>query len=372
MASNLHIVSFSIPFPANYGGVIDVYYKIKSLHEAGVNITLHCFKYDRQETKELNRYCKEVIYYDRKMKGFQLVSKLPFIVSSRTSALLLSNLLKDNYPILFEGLHTCALINNPKLLNRKKIIRSHNIEHDYYAQLAKIETKILKRFYFNLEARKLKKFEAVVMSSADFILGISKKDCKYLGDNYGKTIHVSAFHAYEKVDTPLLTKPFAFYHGNLAIGENNEASLFLVNSVFNKIDYPFVIAGNDPSNALIKACEKNRNISLLPNSSFVEIEDLLRTAHINILPTFQSTGIKLKLLSALFLGNHCLVNDPMVLETGLEILVERANTSDEFLASIKRLKSIPNIKSIDDREEVLKPFTNKVLVSRILNILNEV
>ena len=372
MANNLHIVSFSIPFPANYGGVIDVYYKIKSLHEAGVNITLHCFKYDRQEAEELNRYCKEVIYYDRKMQSFQLVSKLPFIVSSRTSTLLLSNLLKDNFPILFEGLHTCALINNPKLLNRKKIIRSHNIEHDYYAQLAKIETKILKRFYFNLEARKLKNFEEIAMSSADFILGISKKDCKYLGDNYGKTIHVSAFHAYKKVDTPLLTKPFAFYHGNLAIGENNEASLFLVNSVFNNIDYPLVIAGNNPTDALIKACGKNLNVILKPNSSSIEIEDLLRTAHINVLPTFQSTGIKLKLLSALFLGNHCLVNDHMVLGTGLESLVEKANTSDDFLASIKRLKSIPLIKSIPSREEVLKPFTNQLVVSKLLDIINEI
>ena len=33
---HLHIVSFSIPYPANYGGVIDVFYKLVALHKAGI------------------------------------------------------------------------------------------------------------------------------------------------------------------------------------------------------------------------------------------------------------------------------------------------------------------------------------------------
>ena len=371
MTNHIHIVSFSIPFPANYGGVIDVFYKIKSLYESGVEITLHCFKYDREEAKELNQYCKEIFYYDRKMNGFQLARKLPFIVSSRISNLLLENLLNDDSPILFEGLHTCGLVNETKLLKRKKIVRSHNIEHDYYAQLAKIESNLLKRLYFKLEARKLKKFEAVAMNSADYILGISKKDCQYLENHYRNVVHVSAFHAYENVEVPRETKPFAFYHGNLGVGENNEAALFLVNSVFKEVEFPLIIAGNQPSKELIKACEDNRNVNLKPNTSSEEIETLLRTAHINVLPTFQSTGIKLKLLSALFLGNHCLVNDPMIIGTGLEGLVETANTSVEFIQEINRLKEVTNIKSADNRVQTLEPFTNKVVVSHIIAMLNQ-
>ena len=61
----LHIISFNVPFPANYGGVIDVFYKIKSLHQLGIQITLHCFKYGRTEAKELEKYCKTVHYYKR-------------------------------------------------------------------------------------------------------------------------------------------------------------------------------------------------------------------------------------------------------------------------------------------------------------------
>lgn len=62
---NLHIVAFTIPFPPNYGGAIDVFYKLKALYELGVQIHLHCFEYDRSPSKELEQYCKTVYYYKR-------------------------------------------------------------------------------------------------------------------------------------------------------------------------------------------------------------------------------------------------------------------------------------------------------------------
>ena len=45
----LHLISFDVPFPANYGGVIDVFYKINSLHKIGVKVILHCFQYGREK-----------------------------------------------------------------------------------------------------------------------------------------------------------------------------------------------------------------------------------------------------------------------------------------------------------------------------------
>ncbi len=53
-------------------------------------------------------------------------------------------------------------------------------------------------------------------------------------------------------------------------------------------------------------------------------------AQINVLPTFQATGIKLKLLMALYTGRHCIVNQPMVDNTGLEELCSIQNTAEEM------------------------------------------
>lgn len=53
----LHIVSFDIPYPVNYGGVIDVYYKIEALHKKGIKVILHNFKYGgRKEEADIKQY----------------------------------------------------------------------------------------------------------------------------------------------------------------------------------------------------------------------------------------------------------------------------------------------------------------------------
>ena len=111
----LHVIAFDIPFPANYGGVIDVFYKLKTLKQKNVKIILHCYEYGRNRAKELEEICHEVYYYrrDNSLKNF--FSLTPFIVKSRNSKFLLQNLLQNNHPILFEGLHSCFLLNDSKL-----------------------------------------------------------------------------------------------------------------------------------------------------------------------------------------------------------------------------------------------------------------
>ena len=132
---SIHIISFNIPFPANYGGVIDVFYKIKSLHQEGVHIILHAFEYGRAKAPELEKYCTQVYYYKRPVTIPKQISTLPFIVKTRDANELLFNLKKDNHPILFEGLHTCYFLDHPDLRDRKKYIRMHNVEWQYYACL---------------------------------------------------------------------------------------------------------------------------------------------------------------------------------------------------------------------------------------------
>jgi hypothetical protein len=63
---SLHIISFDVPFPPDYGGVMDVYYKMKALSEEGVRIILHCYEYGRKASSELTFLADEVYYYPRK------------------------------------------------------------------------------------------------------------------------------------------------------------------------------------------------------------------------------------------------------------------------------------------------------------------
>ena len=70
VAMTLHIVSFDIPYPANYGGVIVIFNQIKALHALGVKVILHCFQYgDRTPQPELAQYCQEVYYYKMRLSN---------------------------------------------------------------------------------------------------------------------------------------------------------------------------------------------------------------------------------------------------------------------------------------------------------------
>lgn len=370
MSKKLHIVSFDVPYPAIYGGVIDVFFKIKALHALGVEITLHCFHYGRAKSSELEKYCRKVHYYSRKTSVFQLCSSEPFIVNSRRSEELLKNLQSDDAPILFEGLHCCAYVSHPSLKNRRKIVRTHNIEHDYYRALERVEKKWSKRQYFRREANKLEKFEAI-LHQAQHVLAISPADAQSLATRYKNVEHVMAFHSNEEVNIREGKGSFAFYHGNLEVGENNQAALFLVNEVFNGFDYPLVIAGNNPSAELLAEANGKSNITIKSNISTAEIDELISSAHVNILPTFQATGIKLKLLAALMRGRHCMVNTPMVANTGLEslcIIHEDASAMRSGLQAIRETEFTQA--DIAKRKSVLdERFSNHKNALKILNLL---
>ena len=316
---HLHIVSFNVPYPPDYGGVIDVYYKIKALFDLGIKIHLHCFHYGREESKELEQICASVQYYERKKFYQALYSSVPYIIGSRQSGELLENLNADEYPILFEGLHTCFYLSHPSIRSRIKAVRMHNVEWEYYKSLKDAERNYLIKYYFNIEANRLKKFEEE-LKHADRIFAISKSDYEYLRQSYENIEFVSAFHSNETVTSKTGKGDFVLYHGNLGVVENNQAALFIVKKIAAELKLPFIIAGKNPTDALKKEVKKHSHIELIENPSFERISDLLANAQINFLTTFQNTGIKLKLLNSLYRGRFCLVNSKMVNNTGLESL----------------------------------------------------
>lgn len=352
----LHIISFDVPYPPNYGGVIDVFYKLKALHELGCEITLHCFDYGRGKQAELEKYCTKVFYYKRNMSLSKMLSKVPYIVNTRNSDDLIQNLMLDKAPVLFEGLHSCYFLDDERLSKRFKIVRTHNIEHDYYANLAKSEKKTFKRIYFGQESRRLKAFEQV-LQHANLIAAISANDAYHFKRNFKSVYTVSAFHPYDKVEITEGIGNYALYHGNLAVAENNLGALYLVNEVFSQTQFPLIIAGSAPSVELIEAVKKHQHITLKGDISTDEINSLITNAQINVLPTFQATGIKLKLLAALFSGRHCLVNNPMVANTGLEELCIVKDAAVEMAREIELLKNIPISKTMIERRKSLLEHT---------------
>ncbi len=356
MEKNLHIISLNVPYPVDYGGVYDLFYKLPALQSQEVKIYLHCFEYGRGEQAELKKYCKEVYYYKRN-KGYKSLSaKIPYIVSTRRNEELLKRLLKDDYPIFMEGVHCTYPVKDKRFNNRKKFIRIHNVENQYYRQLFSCSHNPLKKIYYLWESRLLKEYEQELVNAATAFWTVTQKDNLY----YRNELHCPSvdylplFLPFWEVEYKEGMGSFCLYHGNLEVEENEYAAEWLLKHVFNKSEIPFVVAGKNPSRTLKKLCSARRNTCLVANPSEKELQDMIAKSQINILPSFSNTGIKLKLLNALFNGRHCLVNPLMVEGTGLDELCSIADGTDIIKERVEKLFHQPfTIQEIEARRNLL-------------------
>jgi hypothetical protein len=374
VSNAINIISFDVPFPANYGGVIDVYYKLVWLKKAGVKIHLHCFTYGRNKSPELEALCEKVYYYPRKTGLLANLSLLPYTVKSRRSEELEKNLLSNDFPILFEVLNTCYLLNDERFKNRKKIYRHSNIEHDYYLELSRSEKNSLKKVYLKIEAWKLKRFESIV-HFANVILAVNKTDADYFTKNYpkAKTLYLPSFHANEKLTCVEGKGNFILFHGNLSISENYEAASWLIENVFSKIKLPVTIAGLNPPAFLAEAIKKHNNIQLINSPAESEMDQLIHDAQIHVLYTSQPTGLKLKLLNVLFKGRFIICNKNMTEGTGITensgfILADTAADFIQKINSVFENKFSQSI--IQERQKQILNFDNSENCKKLVEVIN--
>lgn len=345
MKKYLHIVCLDVPWPADYGGAIDMMNRIMMLKKLDIGIHLHYFSYNERGTpNELNQFCESINVYERETgrKGFSL--NTPYIISSRCNKQLAANLQKDNYPILLEGIHCTGILEGLDTSARKIVVRMHNEESVYYKELARSATGMLKKLYFYNESRLLKKYNEKLPDDCLYAC-VSENDIRVLKDQYSlsKVEFLPTFPAWQKVTGEEGVGSLCLYHGNLSVPENEEAALWLISKVFTKIRVPFVVAGKKPSKRLLQMGHLCQHTCLVADPTETEMNDLIRKAHINVLPCFNKniTGIRLKLLHALYQGRHCVVNDPMVAGTGLEPTCHIAADANAFASIIAQLYHQP-------------------------------
>ena len=313
--------------------------RLIELHKKGIKIILHSFEYPgRERSDKLLDYCAEIHYYPRLVGFNSALSTKPYIVASRKSKTLLENLCKDKHPILFEGLHSCYYLDHPALEGRFKIYRESNIEHQYYFNLFKVDKNIFNKLYYFIASIKLMAYQKI-LRHADLMLAVSKDDTEYLSKHFPENAvgYLPSFHANQAVECQPGRGEYALYNGNIEVPENAHAVKYLIKEVFNDINIPLIVAGMNPPEYILKLAEQHENVKIVANPDDAEMFKLIRNAHVNILVTFQATGLKLKLLNTLYMGKFCLVNDKMLNGTGLDELCVIANSSREFKQKLKSL-----------------------------------
>lgn len=359
------MVCLAQPYPPNYGGAVDMFYKLKELHNAGIDITLHVFLYGKnKKSEELTRFASKVFYYKRYTGLISQLGIKPYIVKSRQNQKLLRNLCVDDSPILFEGIHTCAFLGHPLLRNRYKIVRMHNIEHEFYRKLASYHPFSWRALFFKIEAWKLERYEKI-LECANKILAISSADVAQLQERYpnNEIKLLNCFFDNTAVSGVTETNPFLLYHGNLSVAENIHVVEYLISEIAPNVKCELVIAGLNPSEGLRKRASAVSNVKLVANPSEKQMCELIASAQINILITFQHTGVKLKLLNALYKGNgHIIANGDMLYGTKVDTLCVRADKTSEILQAINRLmtEKMPKEQVLLRREKISNLGYNRI------------
>lgn len=370
--THLDIVSFGVPYPPNYGGAIDVYYRIVSLQQLGVRIHLHCFTYDdKQPAEEIERLCEKVTYYKRERGIWTLLTKLPYVVATRMPQSLLANLSSGKGPILFDGLHTCGFVGREELSHRASIVRMHNIEWEYYMFLCQTSSSWWRKLHFKRESAKLRRFERKIVHKADGIFAISTGDRRYFASRHKNVQVLRPFHQYEKVMVLPGEGDYVLLHGDLSVEDNLSVAEELA-AICIKLGLRYKVAGRSPGEEGIGRLQKLENAELHLNVSAEEMLTLMQNAQVQIVDSSITSGFKLKLLSALFTARHVVVRNVLVSNNLHKVVHTYTNRSEVASLLIPLMQQPVSQKDIATRKSVLLPdFSNAANASELIKLLSE-
>ena len=303
---DLNIITLNIPFPPDYGGMIDSFYRIKWLKTLGVRIHLHCFESGRNRSDELESLCETVNLYPRQTKLVNQLSKIPYIVKSRFSNQLLENLKLNSFPIFFDGLHTTYFLNH----------------HDLFT--------------------------------------ISGHDFNFFSASYKKVFLLRPFHPFEEVISNTGKGEYILYHGDLSVSENSLVACSLIKNVFSKLEFSCIIAGKNPPKTLLSEASGLKQLRVIADPGQKEMEELIKNAHINVMPALSANGFKLKHLYSLFAGRHCIINSISAQNFEDRSLFHIADSDEEMIRMINKLMPVDFQYDIviDRKKSIEKTFSN--------------
>lgn len=370
MNEPVHIVCLDAPSPPDYGGAMDIFHKVIAMATIGRKVILHYFDYNKERnTERLEKSCLEIHAYQRKA-FLRSPSTLPYIVRSRINKELIHRLNQDSFPILLEGIHCSGIL--PHLNDQRRVvIRMHNEESGYYKNLALSEKNVFKRSYYELESRLLKKYYAK-LSKKVRLACLSEADIAILQQQYQfeQLEFIPGFVPWKSIASKEGRGDYVLYHGNMSVSENEAAALWLVENVFQRLDINLIIAGKGISKALEEKTLSLKNISLSSNPTSEEMDDLIKNAHIHVLPSMNTTGVKFKLLHALFEGRFCITNTNGIKGSGIHAGIDLADNPSEYIDLIKKLFAkdfSPEDKK--NRQQILSVYNNIANAEKLSAVL---
>ncbi|GAB3922690.1 glycosyltransferase family 4 protein [Mucilaginibacter myungsuensis] len=357
---NILILTHRVPFPQNGGYPIVVGNTIRGLVDKGHTVSLISLNEKKETGKQvaqdelLDRIDHRVFNIDTSISMMGALIKLLGKQSTSTDRyydagfekFLIAEVKKKEFDIIqFEGLFVATYLESVRKNTKAKLIyRAHNIEHQVWERVALQKQDPLKRWFVNLVARRIKKYELQQIKGFDGISVFTQQDKKTI-ESYELNVNLEVIPVGIDMDhyrpEPRKTQfPSLFFLGSLDWMPNREGIEWFLENFHNDIvngelRTKFYVAGNDIPEQFdeYEALDKIYIKGEVDNAL-----EFVNSKSVMIVPLLSGGGMRVKIVEGMAM-QKCIISTSLGAEgiqyhDGGNIII--ANTRQEFYDAIQR------------------------------------
>lgn len=366
-----------IPFPYNDGGKIKTYNTLSVLSK-NHDIDVLCFSEeqisDGQES-QMSKVCHNLISFRREITAVthkrtaillcfkSLFVSAPYVMykyfDKRCIAFFKKQLKKEEYDIIYvDHLQMSIYFPYLKEISSTIILDEHNCESVILKRrIEQIHNPLVKMFYI-LEYKKLREFERKSLLSADRVIILSEQDEKLMNELCGTDLSNKSYQLPIMVKNNIIKdvndyKPDEhtniLFLGTLTWEPNNNGMVWFVQNVVPLLDMKNIdiyIVGKNPSDHLKSLCKSYKQIHIVGYAEDIEV--YFKKCDFMVVPLFIGSGQRVKIIESFSRGFP--VISTTIGAEGLQYLDSEniliANTKDEFVTSVERLKDLDTYNNI--------------------------
>ena len=351
--AKLLILMPTLPFPPRQGASHRNWGMVKALHDAGHELCILCAGAG-EIAPELSSRCIEIRCVDipsrgrwQRMVDWLIRGKVDLVERLRHPQFkheLVEMLLRHAFDaIQIEGLEMTAYLPDLVATGIRLVYDAHNAEAALQASAARLTEQPLRRFYSQVQAQRLSRYEPELCSLVDEVIAVSAEDgaqLKQLAPTAKICVIPNAIEvdAYE-VERVKPRFPTLVYSGKMDYRPNVDAVFWFHRSIWPQIhshdpQVQWQIVGSSPDSEVISLADEG---DIEVTGLVKEILPYLASCTVYIAPIRMGSGTRLKLLEAMAAG-CAIVATPLAASglAGAEDAFLLAETEDEF--AIKTIK----------------------------------
>ena len=198
--------------------------------------------------------------------------------------------------VILEGAFMGDYLSDAQRVGKRVVLRAHNLEHLIWERTTKNESFALKKWYLNLQAQRLKKFEEVLTKEVDAVWSISPVDSNWFLTLNEKTFFVPVSVHSKPMSGDIKAKK-CFFLGALDWLPNLESVEWFLTRVWPLIhasdpSIEFHLAGNKTPSHLMNAHLPGVTV----HGRVASAEEFTKNYGVSVIPLLSGSGVRIKLL----------------------------------------------------------------------------